>query len=185
MSLEIIGQPGGKTKLTADDEVFGLLAQDPVESVYHSPGGLTNATGNSAFGVPFALMSYFTHSTTYATQSTTCTFANDNMPYKVRVLGIRVRCVANRSEDFRDGYGFLAVRVETSDGAAAWSDLLVAHYVSQMEAGDVKDIPVTNEDLAVIAADEGLRASLISSADSFGTNPTATFIVEVQCVRVL
>jgi hypothetical protein len=181
----MVGQAGGKTKLTADENVFGIMTQDPQESMFHSPGGLTDATGNSAWGTPFTLMSYFTHSTTYAAQTSTCTLSDEDMPYKVRVLGIRVRCVANRPQEFRPGYGSVVVRVQKSDGAAAWSDLLRDHEVGAMEAGDVKDVPVTNEDLAEIAADEGLRVAMVSKADSFGVNPTATFIVEVQCIRVL
>jgi len=185
MSLDIKGQAGGRTELTADDDTFGLMTQVPNPSVHHSPGGLTDADGNSAFGVPFTLVASFSHSTTYAEQSTTCTLADENMPYKVRVLGVRVRCLANRPFDFRQGYGYVRVQVQDSDGSAVWTHILSGLEVGDMEAGEVKEVSVTNEDLAVIDEDEGLRVVMASVADSYGTNPTASFVVEVQCVRVL
>lgn len=185
MSLEIKGQAGGPTKLHGHDDTFGLLTQVPSGAVHHSPGGLTNADGNMAFGAAITLMAYFTHSTTYAEQSTTVTLADENMPYKVRVLGAKVRCLANRPADFQPGYGYVRVAVEDSDGDDAWTQILPAFDVGDMEAGEVREVPVTNEDLAVIDEDEGLRVIGTSRADSFGTNPTASFVVEVQCVRVI
>ena len=185
MSLKIVGQTAGPTELRADDDTWGLLTQVPDGAIHHSPGGLTNADGNDAFAAPFTLLAYATHSTTYAAQSTTCTLADENMPYKVRVLSAKVRCLANRPADFQPGYGYVRVGVQDSDGAAAWTDLLPGFDVGDMEAGETREVSVTNEDLAVIDENEGLRVVVTSAADSFGTNPTASFVVELQCVRVI
>lgn len=183
--LTILGQTGGPTELTANDDVFGLMTQVPSGAVLHSPAGLTNANGNSAFGVPLNLLAYATHTTTHAAQTTTVTFTSDGMPYKVRVLGVKVRCLANKSENFRDGYGYVRVQVEDGDGSSTWTQILTVENVGDMEAGDVREIAVVDHSNAVVDTDEGLRVKVTSRADSFGENPTASFIVELQCIRVL
>lgn len=183
MSLNEAGRTGVKVNLTADG-VFGVVTQDP-ESMLNSPGGLTDANGNMAFGVPVHLLAYATHSTTAATQATTVTFASDDMPFKLQVLSVKVRCLANRTEDFRDGYGYVAVVVEDSDGASTWTQILTVEQVGDMEPGDVREISVVDHTNAVVDVNEGLRVRVLSEADSFGTNPTATFIVELQCLRVI
>lgn len=185
MSLVILGQSGGPTQLSANDDVFGLMTQVPSGAVKHSDGGLTNGDGASAFGVPFNLLVYATHSTTYAEQTTTKTFATDDLPYKLRVLGVKVRCVAGSPENFREGYGFIRLQVEDGDGSGTWSKILNVEQLGEMEAGDVREFAVVDFDNAVVDADEGLRIRITSKADSFGTNPTASFIAELQCLRVL
>ncbi len=183
--LTILGQSGGPTQLSANDDVFGIMTQVPSGAVMHSPGGLENADGNSAFGAPFTIMAYMTHSTTYARQTTTVTFTSDGIPYKLRVLSAKLRCIANRSEDFRDGYGYIGCRVQDSDGSGVWSQIVGVNQMGDMEAGDVREISVLEPSNVILSADEGLRVVFDSSADSFGTNPTATFMVELQCMRVL
>lgn len=183
--LTVLGQTGGPTQLSANDNVFGLMTQVPEGAVKHSPAGLTDADGNSAFGVPINLLVYASHSTTYIEQSTTVTFTTDGMPYKIRVLGVKVRCIANKPENFKDGYGYIRVAVEDGDGMEAWTSILHTDGLGDMEDGDVKEMAVVEHTNAVIDTDEGLRVTVTSSADSFGTNPTASFIVELQCIRVL
>lgn len=183
MGLNEAGRTGVSVNLVADG-VTGVVTQDP-ESMLHSLGGLTNADGNSAFGIPFSLMAYATHTTTYATQITTTTFATANMPFKIRVLGMRVHCVANRTEDFRDGYGWIGVRLQDGDGSGNWTDIKTIEQIGDMEPGDVRDTPILDASNVVISANEGLRVSVLSAADSFGTNPTVTFIVELRCLRVI
>lgn len=183
MALNERGRTGVTTTLAADG-VFGVVTQDAL-SPLHSPGGLTNADGNTAFGIPFTLVAYATHTTTYATQTTTTTFASTDMPFKIRVLGAKIHCVANRTEDFRDGYGWIGVRVQDSDGSGNWSDLKTVEQIGDMEPGDIREVSVLDTSNAVIDENEGLRVSVLSQADSFGTNPTVTFIVELQCLRVI
>ena len=185
MGLAILGRSGGPTELSANDNVFGLMTQVPAKAVKHSPAGLTDANGNSAFGTPINLLAYATHSTTHAAQTTTVTFTSDGMPYKLRVLGVKIRCFANRSEDFQEGYGYIRAAVEDGDGSGVWSSILHVEGLGDMEAGDVREIAVIDHTNAVIDTDEGLRVKLTSSADSFGTNPTASFVIELQCIRVL
>ncbi len=183
--LTILGQSGGNTRLSADDDVLGLMTQVPTGAVKHSPAGLVNADGNTAIGAPFNLLVYATHTTTYAAQTTTKTFTSDGMPYKVRVLGVKVRCFTNRSEDFRDGYGYIRASVEDSDGSGVWTAVLNMEGLGDMEAGDVREFTVVDNTAAVIDSNEGLRVKVTSQADSFGTNPTASFVVELQCLRVI
>jgi hypothetical protein len=183
--LTILGQTGGPTQLSANDDVFGIMTQVPSGAVMHSPGGLENADGNTAFGAPFTLMAYMTHSTTAAEQSTTVTFTSDGIPYKLRVLSAKVRCVANRSEDFRPGYGFVRAQVQDGDGSGTWTNLLSVEDMGSMEAGNVREHPCLDPANVIVSADEGLRVKFDSQADSYGTNPTATFIVELQCIRVI
>lgn len=183
--LTILGQSGGPTELSANDDVFGLMTQVPAKAVLHSPGGLTNADGNNAFGAVLHLMAYASHSSTYAEQTTTVTFTSDGMPYKLRVLGVKVRCLENKSGDFRPGYGYIRASVEDSDGSGVWTSVLQIEGLGDMEAGDVREQTVVNHSTAVIAANEGLRVKVTTQADSFGTNPTVSFIVELQCIRVL
>ena len=185
MSLVILGQSGGPTNLSANDDVFGLMTQVPEGAVKHDEGGLTRADGGTAFGAPFNLLAYATHSTTYAAQTTTTTFTSDAMPYKMRVLGAKVRCLANRSEDFRKGYGYLRAVIENGDGSGVWTSILNMENLGDMEAGDIREIPFVDNGNAVIAENEGLRVKMTSSADSYGTNPTASFVVELQCIRVI
>ncbi len=183
--LTILGQSGGPTRLTANDDTFGLMTQVPDGAVMHSPGGLTDADGNTSYGAPFNLLVYASHSGTHAAQTTTKAFTSDAMPYKVRVLGVKVRCLDNRSEDFRDGYGYVRAVVEDGDGNGVWTSVLNVEGMGDMEAGDVREVPVVQHSRAVVDTDEGLRVTVTSRADSFGTNPTASFVVEVQCVRVI
>ncbi len=183
--LTILGRSASEVELTGADTVFGVMTQVPGKGMTQSPAGLTNADGNSAFGMPLNLLAYATHTTTYATQTTTVTFTSDGMPYKIRVLGVKVRCLANRSEDFRDGYGFVRASVEDGDGSGVWTNILNVEGMGDMEAGDVREQAVVEHSNALISANEGLRVKIASQADSFGTNPTASFIVELQCLRVI
>lgn len=185
MSLVVLGQSGGPTQLSANDDVIGLMTQVPEGAVKHDEAGLTNADGGTAFGVPLNLLAYASHSTTYAAQTTTVTFTSDGMPYKLRVLGVKVRCLANRPEDFVEGRGYIRAAVEDSDGSDVWTSILNIEGLGDMEAGDVREMAVIEHSNAVVSTDEGLRVTLTSSADSFGTNPTASFIVELQCLRVI
>ncbi len=185
MSLTILGQTGGPTQLSANDSVIGLMTQVPSGSVNHSPDGLTGGDGNSAFGTPIHLLAYATHTTTPAVQTTTVTFTSDGMPYKLRVLGVKVRCLAGSPRDFQPGYGYVRATVEDSDGSGVWTSVLNVEGLGDMNPGDVREQAVIEHSNAVIAANEGLRVKISTKSDSNQTNPTASFIVELQCIRVL
>ena len=185
MALTILGQSGGPTELSANDDIFGLMTQVPTGALKHSPAGAEDADGNTAFGAPITLLAYMSHTTTYAEQTTTVTYTSDGMPYKLRVLSAKVRCIANRPEDFKLGYGYVKCQVQDSDGAGVWSQVLGAEDLGDMEPGDIREITCLEPSNVIISTDEGLRVKFDSSADSFGTNPTATFLVELQCMRVL
>ena len=185
MSLTITGQSGGPTELSANDDVFGIMTQVPENAVFHSPGGLVAANRNSAFGIPLNLLAYATHTTTYATQTTTVTFSSSTIPYKLRVLGVKIRCLAGSPQDFQDGYGFVRASVEDGDGSGGWTNILNIEGLGDMETGNVREIAIIEHSRAVIGVNKGLRVKVASQADSFGTNPTASFIVELQCLRVI
>jgi len=185
MGLTILGRSASETELSDNEAVFGVMTQVPNKGMLHSPDGLTNGDGNTAFGIPFSVLAHATHTTTHAAQTTTCTITSDGMPYKIRVLGVKVRCLANRPEDFQDGWGHINAQVEDSDGSGVWTSILAMEGLGDMEAGDVREMAAVNETTAVIDSDEGLRVKITSRADSFGTNPTASFVVELQCLRVI
>ena len=185
MSLVILGQSGGPTRLSANDDQFGLMTQDPTGAVKHSDGGLTDADGNTAFGSPFTLLAYFEHATTAAEQITTVSFCAANAPYKFRVLGIKARCIDSFSRHFKDGHGRAQVTLEDGDGSAVFTGLLPWTEVGDMNPGDAREVSLVNQDSAVIDADEGLRCRFSSAANAAGKLPTVKFLVEVQCLRVL
>ena len=184
MSLNETGRTGVKVNLTADG-VLGIVTQDP-ESMLHSmgPDGLLLADGNTAFGGPFSMLFYFTHSTTSAVQTTTSTPVTADSPFKFRVLGVKVRCISSLSRDFRTGFGSIRVVVEDGDGSSTWTDILPWSHVGDMESGDVREFGVLNQVPATVAESEGLRCKFESKADSVGNNPTVKFLVEVQGIRV-
>jgi hypothetical protein len=185
MSLVILGQSGGPTQLSANDDVFGLMTQVPSGAVKHSPGGLTDADGNSAYGASFTLLAYFEHATTAAEQITTVSLCTANSPYRFRVLGIKVRCIDSPSKEFKNGYGRVQVTLEDGDGSSVFTSLLPWTEVGDMDSGDTKEVSVVHQATSVIDVDEGLRCRLSSAANAAGTLPTVKFLVEVQCLRVL
>ncbi len=184
MSLNEAGRTGVKVNLTADG-VLGIVTQDP-ESMLHSmgPDALTLADGNTAFGVPFSVLFYFTHSTTAAVQTTTTTPMSTDAPFKFRVLGVKVRCISSLARDFKTGFGSIRVVIEDGDGSGVWTDILPWSHVGDMESGDVRELEVLNQVPATVSANEGLRCKFESKADSIGNNPTVKFLVEVQGLRV-
>lgn len=183
MSLSERGRTGSDVQLFADG-VLGITTQNP-ESMLHSMAGLTAANGNTAFGVPFSLLFHFTHSTTPAVQTTTATIFSADAPFKFRVLSVKVRCVMGSARDFVPGYGRIRVALEDEDGSGNWTTILPWSDVGGMEAGDVKEFGVLHQATAIVSSDEGLRCRFESKADSVGENPTAAFVVEAQCLRVI
>lgn len=185
MSLVILGQSGGPTQLSANDDQFGLMTQVPSGAVKHSEDGLTNADGNTGYGAPMVLLAYFEHATTAAEQITTVTFCDANAPYKFRVLGIKVRCIDSFSSQFQDGHGRVQVTLEDGDGSSVFTSLLSWVEVGDMNSGDAREASVIHQDTAIIGSGEGLRCRFSSAANAGGTLPTVKFLVEVQCLRVL
>lgn len=183
--LTILGQSGGPTELSANDDVFGLMTQVPTGAMKHDEAGLTNADGSTAFGHEFTLVAYATKTTSAAEQTTTVTLSSDAIPYKIRVLSARVRCISNRPAEFGDGYGYVRVFVEDGDGSGTWTTITLADNVGDMAEGELRDLPDVVPGNAVIAANEGLRVRVTMKADSYGINPTATFMVELRCMRVI
>ncbi len=184
MSLVILGQSGGPTQLSANDDKFGVMTQVPSGAVKHSEDGLTNADGNSGYGSTFNLLAYFKHTATSAEQVTTVNFCDADSPYKLRVLGIKVRCISNRPKLFT-GHGRAQVTLEDGDGSSVFTDVLPWTEVGDMETGDTREVSVVHQDTAVIDEDEGLRCRFSSAASAGVSLPTVEFLVEVQCLRVL
>lgn len=90
MSLVILGQSGGPTSLSANDDILGLMTQVPEGAVKHDEAGLTNADGSTAFGAPFQLVVYCLQATS---GTSTVNIATSDMPYAVWVMSAEVRCL--------------------------------------------------------------------------------------------
>jgi hypothetical protein len=183
MGLEERGRTGVKVNLWGDG-IFGVVTQNP-ESMLHSIAGLTDADGNTAFGSPFSMLFYFTHTTTAAEQTTNSAPASTNAPWKFRVLGVKVRCISSQGKEFTPEYGHLRVSLQDNDGSSNFTSIIPPIDIGDMETGDVREFPVIYQDTAVIGADEGLRCRFQSKADSGGVLPIVQFLVEVQCLRVV
>lgn len=184
MSLIETGRTGVKVTLAADG-VMGIVTQDP-ESMLHSqgPDGLLLADGNTCFGVPFVLMFYFKHTTTYAVQTTTSAPISADAPFKFRVLGVKVRCISSDVRDVGPPHGSAKVQVQDGSSADVWTALLPWSDIGDMNTGDVREFNVLHQGPATIAVNEGLRCRFESQENSLGRHPDVEFLVEVHGLRV-
>lgn len=185
MGLKEVGRTGVQVNLTADG-VTGVVTQDP-ESMLHSLGGLTNADGNVAFGVPLKVLAYFTHTTTAASQTTTATPVDGDAPFKFRVVGVKVRSAANVPERmWAKGGADCTVMVWQGDGGTTevWSPIVVMD-VRGLATDDVLEAKVLDLSNVVVDEDESLRVQMRSAADGACVGDTLSMVVEVEVLRVI
>ncbi len=184
MSLNEAGRTGVKVNLTADG-VFGIVTQDP-ESMLHSsgPDGLLLADGNTCFGVPFVVLFYFKHTTTYATQTTTSTPVSADAPFKFRVLGVKVRCISSDTRDVGPPHGSAKVQVQDGSSAGVWTALLPWTQGGEMDSGSARELNVLHQGPSTIAVNEGLRCQFETQENSIGRHPDVEYLVEVHGIRV-
>lgn len=184
MSLNEAGRTGVKVNLTADG-VMGIVTQDP-ESMLHSagPNGLLLADGNTCFGVPFVMLFYFKHTTTYAVQLSTSAPISADSPFKFRVLGVKVRCISSDARDVGPPHGSCKVQVQDGSSGGVWTAVLPWSDVGDMKTGEVREFSVLHQGPSTIAVNDGLRCRFESQESSRGRHPTIEFLVEVQGIRV-
>lgn len=179
MSLAMIGRPGATTELSANDEVFGMMTQNPDKGVLHSPGGLTDANSNTAFAMPFTLATYFTTGNPTAGSTTlTRALSNANAPYKFRVLKARVTMVDEANGLLREAANSCHVRVTQA------SDSVAAGDISGMRQLEEKSLGLSRTGGEVVAANGSLTVSADVRMGETGSTDTLTFLVELTCIRV-
>lgn len=177
MSLNETGRTGVKVNLTADG-VFGIVTQDP-ESMLNSPGGLTNADGNTAFGQTFKLVAYLSRT---ATGTTSVNLCSSDAPFKFRVLKTTVRVLddaKNRVQKTPHGSASVVVRRgSTGTGVAA------GHF-EELRTNESKELPVSTEGNDIVAANASLQVHFDVSLPTQKASTTYTAVCELECVRVI
>lgn len=176
MSLVILGQSAGPTRLSANDDVLGLMTQDPEGAVMHSPDGLSNANENTAFGTSFTLACYFTTSNPSGGDDTlSIQLANANMPYKVRVLKAKVTMMDEANGRLRGGANSCSVSLPGIGSVD----------VSDMRQLEERDVPLAHTGNEVIAEDGSLQVDANVRLGETGATDTLTLLVELTCMRVI
>lgn len=178
MSLVILGQSGGPTSLSANDDQFGLMTQVPTGAVKHSPGGLTNADGNTAYGAPFKLVAYLSKT---ATGTTSVDLCSSDCPYKLRVLKVKVRVLDDAKGRARKAHG--AVSVVVRKGTTG-TPIASAHF-GELRSNQEKDVPVSTEGSDVVAVNASLQVYFDAVLPTQKASTTYTAVCEVECVRVI
>lgn len=179
MSLVILGQSGGPTQLSADDNAFGLMTQLPDGAVRHTVGGLTSVDGGTAFGVPFKLVAYLSKT---ATGTTSVNLCSANCPYKLRVLKVKVRVVDDAKGRARTPFGSVSVVVRQGTTGAP----IAAVNFTELRSNEEKEVPAAPAaDSAIVAADGSLQVYFNAVLPVQKASTTYTAVCELECVRVL
>lgn len=176
MGLKVIGQEGGPTELSANDDKFGLLTQVPENAVFHSPDGLSNADGNTAFGTPFKLVDYFEQTTD---GTTTVTHCSSDAPYKFRVLLCKVTMVDDANGVARSANGRLSLSVKSGDNVA------FAAQLKDMVQGEERNLRGNTTPGNVVASGGSLSVTLQSRIPLTNDTNTMKMLVELTCIRVI
>lgn len=180
MSLKVVGQSGGPTELRADDDKFGVMTQVPEGAVHHSPGGLTNASGNTNFGTPFSLACYFTTSNPSAGDvELTNTLCNSDAPYKLRVLRATVTMVDEANGRLREAANSCSVAV------LAGSDSVAAGDVSNLRQLEAQNLKLSRTGGEVVSSSGSLSVRVALRMGETGVTDTLSLLVELTCVRVI
>jgi len=180
MTLSVTGNSAGPTTLSAADDVLGLMTQKPEDSVWHSIAGLTAADGNTAFGVPFNVMAYFTMSNpSGGVISDSVTIVDAEMPYKVRVLKGKVTMLDEANGMLREAMNSCQVAVLTDDDSVASLD------VSDMRQLEEKGMAMSRTGGEVIDTDGSLSVAVSGHLGETGVTDTLSFLVELTLVRVI
>jgi len=180
MSLVILGQSAGPTKLSANDDVFGLMTQVPEGAVRHSPDGLANADSNTAYGVPFTLVSYFSGSSpTGGFSNPTVALCSADAPYKFRVLKARVTMIDDANGRLRDGMNSLNVYVTQAGNSVASGDM------TDLRQLEDRDLEMSRTGGEVVNLSGTLTVGAKIRLGETGSTDTLTFQVELTCLRVI
>ncbi len=174
MSLNETGRTGVKVNLTADG-VFGVVTQDP-ESMLNSPGGLTNADGNTAFGQAFTLAAYFTAT---ADDSQTVSFCSSDAPFKFRVLKCEATLFDDANGVVRSANGRMSVSVLAGSAAVASAQL------KDMVTNETRRVPLNTTGNEVVSANGSLSVKTVSRVPLTNDTNTMKLLVELTCLRVI
>lgn len=170
------GRSGARITQTADFP-WGIVTQDPTTGMLHSPGGLRDADGNTAFGKTFELVARFSQT---ASGTTTTTFASSDSPFKFRILSGVIECL-------QDARG----RTELGDGRcninvlAGSTNTVSSQNISEMRKGDKQALDINTLGNEVVAADGSLSVACVSKLPEIGTTTTWEILVKLQCLRVI
>lgn len=180
MAVELIGKTGAKTILTSHDYKFGVLTQDPIYGMNHSPGGLTNSNGNTAFNTPFTLAAYFTTGNPTAGDTTlTSTLASGDLPYKLRVMKVKVTMIDEANGRLREAANSCSVVVLSGSASVGALD------VSDMRQLEERSMPLSRSGGEVVAEDGSLSVKANVRLGETGVTDTLTLLVELTCMRVV
>ena len=170
----------GVTTILAADTVTGLVTQDAY-SPLHSADGWRAADGNVAYGIPFKILFYFTHTLTAAVQTTTTSVFSSNAPFKFRVIKGTYQSVATVRDpgNFETQLGNALIAVRSGN------DPILGNTVASMIAGSVKDLQVGFVSNAEIDEDGSLSAAFTTSGTSATVGETMTSVLELECMRII
>lgn len=177
MSLVILGQSGGPTQLSANDDTFGIMTQVPTGAVKHSEAGLKAATGNTNFGTPFDLTCYVAHATDTKTSINLC---SSDAPYKFQVLSAEVTCLDDGKGASEGGQSGCSVGI--NQGGSSGMGSVDAGGMIQGETRKVKMGSTGND---VVAADGSLRVQVNSRLGLHDKSFTYKLLITLKCVRVI
>lgn len=171
MSLNEQGRTGVKVNLTADG-VMGIVSQDP-ESMLHSPGGLEDANGNTAFGQKFTVQAHFTATTT---GTTTANIFSSDAPFKFRVAKCMVTMLDEANGRLRDG-GASSLAISLPG--------IVGEDVSDMRQLESRELALSRSGSEVVSADGSLSVVAKLRMPNTGVTDTLKVLVTLDCMRVV
>jgi hypothetical protein len=174
MGLKEVGRTGVQVNLGADG-VTGIVTQDP-ESMLHSIGGLTNADGNTAWGLAFTIVGYFTATTD---DSQTITVFDSDAPFKFRVLKCGCTLVDDANGVIRGPNGQLSLSV------LAGSAVVCASQLKDMGMSEVRNVLLNTTGGEVVSADGSLSVKVVSRVPLTNDTNTMKLLVELTCMRVI
>jgi hypothetical protein len=176
MALTVTGQSGGPTSLSAKDDGFGVMTQDPLTNKNHSPDGLTNASQNTAFNSPVTILTYFSVSNPSAA-SLADESASFTVPYKLRITRAKVKLLDNAGGRLGQGLNRCSVAIT---GIASLD-------ISDLKQGEERDIELpggtTLSELAEDATLEVKLHGLLGEAEA--STDVLEMIVELTFIRVI
>jgi hypothetical protein len=174
MSLNEVGRTGVKVNLTADG-VLGVVTQDP-ESMLHSPGGLTNADGNTAFGQSVKMVAYFTAT---ADDSQTVSLFSSDAPWKFRVLKCEATLMDDANGVVRSPNGRLSLSVLSG------SSVVCAAQLKGMTMNEVRNVPLNTTGGEEVSANGSLSVKVVSRVPLTNDTNTMKLFVELTLLRVM
>ncbi len=177
MSLTILGQSGGPTSLSANDDTFGIMTQVPTGAVKHSEGGLKNASGNTNFGTPFNLTCYTSQT---ADAETAVNFCSSNAPYKFQVLSAEVTCLDDGKGASAGGQNGCSVGLNQGGRSGMGSV-----DAGGMEQGETREVKMGLSGNDVVAESGSLRVQVNSRLGLHDKAFTYKLLVTLKCVRVV